>query len=435
MTNPLQDNEYVHFIVGNNNNASTPSVLRTDESTLAKNGQMSPRPQGQHSPQNVIAGIENLVRSIFESLTKGEIPTLSNDVLLKRFTLSQARSFTSIVMVYSFVHALLRSNRTTTTREVYYFYVTHFSNQRECDAAILDAASLLGVPRISMGLYASPKGNKQTTKQVDILIYCTFVCGGESNLTNNVSFNYSTILGWYCGSIEIIQNGTITDATTLSSVQGLPITREWIDVSECGNSNNEDEFVIRSNARCILVIEKEGVYIRLSEDRFFERIPCILVTGKGFPDLATRALVHGLATRLRIPVCGLCDCNPFGLGVLHTYERGSVRMGVDGGDRYGVPIRWVGLQPSCVQALQLPKRVYQRLTDVDRRRLDKLSAECHPFHYNHMDGNVRIDELRLMQSTGYKVELEALNWLGVDYMTDWIETILVHQDNSLRKGY
>ena len=43
--------------------------------------------------------------------------------------------------------------------------------------------------------------------------------------------------------------------------QGLLITQEWIDVLECGNSNNEDEFVIHSNARCILVIEKEGVYI------------------------------------------------------------------------------------------------------------------------------------------------------------------------------
>jgi meiotic recombination protein SPO11 len=243
------------------------------------------------------------------------------------------------------------------------------------------------------------------------------------------SINITALLGWYCGSIEIIRNGNITDATTLSSVQGLPITREWIDASEC--RDDEEEFSIRSNARCILVIEKEGVYIRLSEDRFFERFPCILVTGKGFPDLATRALVHRLAKKLNIPVCGLCDCNPFGFGVLHTYERGSVRMGVDGGNRYSVPIRWVGLQPSRVQALQgqLPRSVYQRLTDVDKRRLDKLCDECHPFHHDHIDGDVRLDELQLMQSTGYKVELEALNWLGVDYMADWIEDILVNQDS------
>ena len=127
------------------------------------------------------------------------------------------------------------------------------------------------------------------------------------------------------------------------------------------------------------------------------------MTGKGFPDLATRALVHGLATQLHVPVCGLCDCSPFGLGVLHAYERGSVRMGVDSGDWYGVLIHWVGMQPLCVQALQLPKCVYQCLTDINRHHLDKLSVECHPFYYNHMDGNVHIDELHLMQLTGYKV--------------------------------
>lgn len=156
--NPSQDNGYVQLIVGNDEHASMLRAVRTDESTRSSNGQSK-----RHSPQDVMAGIENLMLSIFESLTKGELPTLSNDTLMRRFTLSQARSFTSIVMVYSFVHALLGSNRTTTTREVYYFYVTHFASQRECDAAILDAANLLGVPRVSMGLYASPKGNNDTS--------------------------------------------------------------------------------------------------------------------------------------------------------------------------------------------------------------------------------------------------------------------------------
>ncbi len=136
-----------------------------------------------------------------------------------------------------------------------------------------------------------------------------------------------------------------TDGTSLSSIQGLPITREWIhraahiiphprvsshqdreaDVmgsdGDLGDNHVEDgetsitdsndhirddeedntglrhrehlqqhpyqhmhheaQFEIQSDARCIVVVEKEGVYTRLSEDRFFDRIPCILVTGKG----------------------------------------------------------------------------------------------------------------------------------------------------------
>ena len=220
------------------------------------------------------------------------------------------------------------------------------------------------------------------------------------------------------------------------AIQGLLITQEWINASEC--RDDEQEFSIPSNARCILVIESEGVYLRFSRMRFYDRIPCILVTAKGFPDIATRALVHRLANKLNIPVCGLCDCNPFGLRVLHTYEWGSIRQGVDGGDRYSVPIRWVGLKPSHVHALQghLPQNAYQRLTDLDKRQLDKLCDERHPIHYDHIDGNVRIDELRFMQSTGYKVELEKLYWLGADYIFDYvqnaIEGILANQENLVR---
>ena len=61
-------------------------------------------------------------------------------------------------MVLSFCHELLLDNKTTTTREVYYYFVTHFRNQRECDMAIWDAAELIGAPRICLGLTASPKG-------------------------------------------------------------------------------------------------------------------------------------------------------------------------------------------------------------------------------------------------------------------------------------
>jgi len=51
---------------------------------------------------------------------------------------------------------------------------------------------------------------------------------------------------------------------------------------------------VTSTATCILVIEKEGIYTRLSEDRIFDSVPCILVTGKGYPDVATRAFVKSV---------------------------------------------------------------------------------------------------------------------------------------------
>lgn len=220
--------------------------------------------------------------------------------------------------------------------------------------------------------------------------------------------------GWYCGCLEVIRNNSISDAGALSSIHGLPITSEWL--------NWKKKFQIRTNAQFVLVVEKEGIYCRLSEDRFFEKLPCILVTGKGFPDLATRAFVWTLHKEFDLPIIGICDCNPFGILVLYTYFMGSSRLGVDGRQRYSVPIQWLGLRPSQLETLRgddcLPSAAFQALTELDRKKLAVLCNESHQFHAHDED---RLDELHRMQELGYKAELEALQWMGMDYLSSWAE--------------
>jgi len=320
--------------------------------------------------------------------------------------IAQSRSFTSICLVMSFIHQLLLYNRTTTTREVYYVFVTHFRNQRECDGVILDVAKILGVSRRSLGLSASPKG-------------------------------------WFCGCVEITRVGTLPssgkdvsgciDGTALSSIQGLPITKEWTERdSSTGCTTDGVEIKISSkDAKVILVIEKEGVYNRLSEERIFDRFPCILVTGKGFPDLATRALVSTLHNELELPVIGLCDCNPYGISVLSLYHCAGERMGVDGRMRYSVPIQWLGLRPSEVARLKddLPETVFQKLTDLDKKRMTSLLDPNHEFLSEEDE-----EEVRDMEDAGYKVELEALYWLGPDYMGNWVVNMLRNEYDNDNNG-
>lgn len=376
-------------------------------------------------------------------------------VVTKSLNLHQCRSYTSVLLILSFVQNLLQSKRTTTTREVYYHYVTHFRSQRECDAAILDCAALLQVPRVALGLAASPKG---------------WFCGcveilrrsHDGSVGDGVDAGGSVDGETTTGNTNAASDGSDgepgaqsrVDGTALSSVQGLPITREWIDRSTTmqstakrststststsssgsGTFNASQPFQISSrNAKCILVIEKEGVYTRLSEDRFYDRYPCILVTGKGVPDLATRALVYTLHTELGLPVYGLCDCNPYGIGVLQTYRRGSARMGLDGTERYGVPIQWVGLRPSQVYGMRsgsdLPSNVFQALADLDRKKIARLGEEGSAFvSGDDVTAKCRMhrrQELALMGEMGIKVELESLHWMGMDYMCKWLEKIMV----------
>lgn len=39
----------------------------------------------------------------------------------------------------------------------------------------------------------------------------------------------------------------------------------------------------RSDADFILLVEKEAAYMRMAEDRFYQKYPCIVITAKGQP--------------------------------------------------------------------------------------------------------------------------------------------------------
>jgi meiotic recombination protein SPO11 len=231
--------------------------------------------------------------------------------------------------------------------------------------------------------------------------------------------------------VDAATGDVLLDGRNLLAAQGASISSEWLTVHQNGRFQ-----VTSERAQCILVIEKEGIYRRLSEDRFFDQVPCILVTGKGFPDIATRAMVHYVHTQTGLPVRGLADCNPFGVMVLHTYQGGGQHSG------YGVPMEWVGLRPSQVEQLvrrseenddntllqQLPEQVFQQLTELDKKRLeDHLLKETHGWTNSSPNGDERYDELLGMRR--YKVELEALHWLGMDFCATWLAQILEHEQN------
>lgn len=333
----------------------------------------------------------------------------------KDFGLHQARTLTSIILVLEYCFDLLQRRKTTTVREVYYAHVTHFRNQNECDAAIRDAAVLLQVPRHALGLHASAKGWFCGDLQIVKRNQHCFLPPMEYSAENPHAQNTET------------ETEILLDARQMwQSVHGSIIGSEWLDYSSCRTRNFE---VQTQAAHCILVIEKEGIYRRLAQDRFFDKWPCILVTGKGFPDLATRAFVHTLHVTLGLPVWGLSDGNPFGVLILHTYSQGSTKRGLDGGDRYKVPIQWIGLRASQIKALPstLPPAVFQPLTQLDVQRLSQtlLSERGHGWVETEDEyiNDARFEELEDLLEGGTKMELEALHWLGIEYLGEWLGKI------------
>lgn len=53
-----------------------------------------------------------------------------------------------------------------------------------------------------------------------------------------------------------------------------------------------------------------------AEDRFYNEYPCIILTAKGQPDVATRLFLRKLRMTLKLPVLALVDSDPYGLKIL-----------------------------------------------------------------------------------------------------------------------
>ena len=48
---------------------------------------------------------------------------------------------------------------------------------------------------------------------------------------------------------------------------------------------------LQSDALFILLVEKDAAFMRLAEDRFYNTYPCIILTAKGQPDVASRYIL------------------------------------------------------------------------------------------------------------------------------------------------
>lgn len=72
--------------------------------------------------------------------------------------------------------------------------------------------------------------------------------------------------------------------------------------------------------------------------------PCIIMTAKGQPDVASRLFLRKLRDTLRIPVLALVDSDPYGLKILSVYMKGARGRGV-GGDCVGIGGGKEGVQP------------------------------------------------------------------------------------------
>ncbi|KAK3429352.1 hypothetical protein EUGRSUZ_E00781 [Eucalyptus grandis] len=288
-----------------------------------------------------------------------------------------AKAFIRVWKVMEMCYQILIQEKKVTQRELYYKLLCtsseYFTSQLQVNKAIQDTVALLRCSRYSLGIMASSRG----------------LVAGRLLLQE--------------------PNKEIVDCCSCGS-SGYPIS---------GDLNLLEKLIMKTDARYIILVEKHAIFQRLVDDHVFNQIPSILITAKGYPDIATRFFLHRMSQNFpHLPILALVDWNPAGLAILCTFKFGSIGMGLEA-FRYACNVKWLGLRGSDMELI--PEESFTPLKPKDIGIAKSLmSSKLLQDKYQ--------EELAFMTETGRRAEIEALYFHGYDYLGKYIAKKIVQVD-------
>ncbi len=208
--------------------------------------------------------------------------------------------------------------------------------------------------------------------------------------------------GYMAGQIKIHDRGDIIDAAKMgSSGWGIP-----------SNVEPENIKLTDNKAKYVLVIEKDAVWQRLNEDKFWQKQNCLIITGKGQPDRGTRRLINRLHKELKLPVYVLTDADAWGYYIYSVIKQGSINLSFLS-DRLGTPeAKFIGLTTRDVEKFNIPKNVTIKLNKGDHKRAKEM------LNYVWFKPKEWQSEIKHMLQVDHKLELEALSAKGIKFITE-----------------
>ncbi len=289
------------------------------------------------------------------------------------FNIGQARKFMQTFLIASALKELIESGKTTSIRDVYYrtkhtianTTESTFEDQIESDPIIEDIEVGFDALREELHLFASTRGA-------------------------------------VVGEITIVDSGDTIDLRKMGSggwaVPSI-VEPEVVQFKDC-------------TAEFILFIEKDAVWRRFNEDKFWRKHKCIIAHGQGVPPRGVRRLIRRLSDELNLPVYVLVDADPYGLYIYSVIKQGSINLAYES-MRMAIPkARFIGLSVFDYAKYKLPKDVTIKLAEIDKKRISEILK--YPW-FQKKDWQA---ELKEMLRLGFKLELEALSAKNVSFITE-----------------
>jgi len=163
----------------------------------------------------------------------------------------------------------------------------------------------------------------------------------------------------------------------------------------------------------ILHVEKDTVWSRFNEDRFWETHNCILTEGSGQPPRGVRRMLHRMHKELKLPVYCLLDCDPWGHYIYSVIKQGSINLAFES-ERMAIPdAKFIGIRSKDYERLDLSDDVKIELNDRDITRAKQIAA------YPWFEGKREWQrEIKTMLNNGFKMEVESLITKDISYVTE-----------------
>ncbi len=305
----------------------------------------------------------------------------------KFLSMAQARTFMQTVAVASRTRQFLKENLHTSIRGLFYqlkFSLGEdidedlFTEQSESNGLIEDLEVALKIKREDLNLTTDRKG---------------FVAGPM------------TILDKFGGDETIID----------LEKQGRS---GWSIPSDVDNGME-----IKSlDAKYVLVVEKDALWQRLNEDKFWKKENCLLVTPKGQSTRGTRRLLRKLADK-KLPVYCLMDCDAWGWYIYWTIKTGSMNLAYLGRD-FAVPeARFLGVTMKDIDEFEFLQKLTIKAKDVDVKRAEEMLG--YPWINRHKEW---VGELKAVLKTRKKIEQDALQGQRLTFVGEYINKKIKEKD-------
>ena len=303
------------------------------------------------------------------------------------FNLNQAKSYMQTLLVGSGCKQLIEQGKTTSIRGLFYL-LKHtiegareetFDTQDECDPIIEDVEVSLDAMREELHLYAKNAGAM-------------------------------------VGPITLVDSGDEIDCSRMGS-GGYSVP-----------SIVEPEIVQfkKNTAKFILHVEKDTVWRRFNEDKFWKKHNCILTHGGGQPPRGVRRMLHRLHHELKLPVYCLLDNDPWGYYIYSVLKQGSINLAYES-RRMAIPAaRFLGLRSSDYERCELKPSVQIKLNDQDIKRARQIAQ--YPWFVHKKPWQ---KEIELMLKNGFKLEVEALISKDISYVTEQYVPTRLTEDTFL----